>query len=290
MVLLLHELKKNYGRKEALKGINLSLSPGIYGLLGPNGAGKSTMMNILSCNLRQSSGTVTLDGEDIIAMGAAYRARLGYCPQRQALYPGFSGEQFLYYIASLQGMKRKQAEQRIDWVLELLSMQDVRNNPIRSYSGGMKQRLLLAQSFLHDPDILILDEPTAGLDPRQRVVVRNLIGQIALHKIVLISTHVVQDVDYIADELILLSHGTVIGKGTPQSMLARMKTRAWEIAVPESELPKTQQLGTVCGIARDKRGVCVRLLSPERPSPDCVPVTPTLEDMYLYHFGAEASV
>lgn len=290
MELVLHDLRKNYGEKEALKGIDLSLSPGVYGLLGPNGAGKSTMMNILACNLRQSGGAVTLDGEDIAALGAAYRARLGYCPQQQTLYPGFSGEQFLYYMASLQGMERKRADQRIDWALELLSLQGVRRNPIRSYSGGMRQRLLLAQSILHDPDILILDEPTAGLDPRQRVAVRNLIGQIALHKIVLISTHVVQDVEYIADQLILLSHGAIIGKGMPQSLLAEMKTGVWEITVPEAELPRAQQFGTVCGIARDDRGVCVRLLNPERPSPACVPAKPTLEDMYLYHFGAEEGV
>jgi ABC-type multidrug transport system ATPase subunit len=167
MELQFHDLKKNYGKKQALKGINLTLKPGIYGLLGPNGAGKSTLMNILTGNLKPTAGYITLDGQDIHTLGEAFRSRLGYCPQQQTLYPSFTGEQFLYYMASLQGMKKSEAAKRIDWVLGEVSLLDVRHKPIRSYSGGMKQRLLIAQSILHDPDILILDEPTAGLDPHR---------------------------------------------------------------------------------------------------------------------------
>lgn len=165
MELQFHDVAKRYGAKEALRGIDLTLTAGVYGLLGPNGAGKSTLMNILTGNLRPTRGRVTLDGEDTVSMGAAFRRRLGYCPQQQALYPGFTGEQFLYYMASLQGMSREDARRRMDWALARLDLTEAAGRPIRGWSGGMKQRLLLAQSLLHDPDILVLDEPTAGLDP-----------------------------------------------------------------------------------------------------------------------------
>ncbi len=290
MQIAFHDVTKNYGKKQALKGISLTLETGIYGLLGPNGAGKSTLMNILTGSLKQSGGYITLDGRDITQLGVQLRSRLGYCPQQQTLYPNFTGEQFLFYMASLQGMKRKQAAPRIDWALERLSLSDVRGKRIGSYSGGMKQRLLIAQSILHDPDILILDEPTAGLDPRQRVAVRNLIGQIALHKIVLISTHVVQDVEYIANELILLSQGEVLCHGTPHTLLHELGTQVWEATVTEGELAQAEQYGTVCGIAKDGDNVCVRLLSAQRPALDCVAVKPNLEDMYLHHFGATEGV
>lgn len=285
MELEFHAIKKNYGKKQALKGIELLLRPGIYGLLGPNGAGKSTLMNILTGNLKPSEGYITLDGQDTHLLGKDFRSRMGYCPQQQTLYANFTGEQFLYYMASLQGMKKGQASERIDWVLDLLSLDDVRRKPIRGYSGGMKQRLLIAQSLLHDPDILILDEPTAGLDPRQRVAVRNLIGQIALHKIVLISTHVVQDVEYIANELILLSEGSVLCQGTPEALLRELESQVWELTVTEDELEQVKQYGTVCGIAKNGNGICVRLLSPEKPTADCIAAKPNLEDVYLFHFG-----
>ena len=286
MELQFHDLKKNYGKKQALKGIDLTLKPGIYGLLGPNGAGKSTLMNILTGNLKETHGNITLDGRNIQTLGEDFRRRLGYCPQQQTLYPSFTGEQFLYYMASLQGMKKETAAQRIHWALEQLSLLDVRHKPIRSYSGGMKQRLLIAQAILHDPDILILDEPTAGLDPRQRVAVRNLIGKIALHKIVLISTHVVQDVEYIAGELILLNEGSILCRGTPQQLLSSLQGQMWELAVSEGELDEVRQYGTVCGLAKTEGGVCVRLLSPGKPTENCIAAKPDLEDVYLYHFGA----
>ena len=280
------DLRKAYGKKQALKGVNLHLQPGIYGLLGPNGAGKSTLMNILTGNLKQNAGRITLDGEDIRKMGERFRMRLGYCPQQQTLYPSFTGEQFLFYMASLQGMDKKQAADRIDWALDCLSLADVRRKEIRGYSGGMKQRLLLAQAVLHDPDILILDEPTAGLDPRQRVAVRNLIGKIALHKIVLISTHVVQDVEYIADQLILIHQGEILNMGTPESYQSRLYGQVWEATVPEKDLAYTETLGTVCGISKNEQGICVRLLSQTRPGIACQAVKPSLEDVYLHYFGA----
>lgn len=286
MQLEIQELTKNYKNKQALRGITLNLVPGIYGILGPNGAGKSTLMNILTGNLSQSGGRILLDGEDIRAMGSNYHSRLGYCPQQHTFYPSFSAEQFLFYISSLQGLSRKKAMERIDWVLDLFELSDVRRKPIYSFSGGMKQRLLIAQSLIHDPDILILDEPTSGLDPQQRIAVRNLIGEIASKKIVLISTHVVQDVEYIARELILLSNGQVIRKATPQELLNDLEGKVWEIPVTVDNLKDAHELGTVCGIAQRPEGMTVRILCNALQQCQGKSVSPNLEDVYLRYFGA----
>ena len=290
MELQFHDIAKRYGAKEALNGIDLTLTAGVYGLLGPNGAGKSTLMNILTENLRPTRGHITLDGQDTVHMGAAFRSRLGYCPQQQALYPGFTGEQFLYYMASLQGMTRDDARQRMTWLLERLDLTEAAGRPIRGWSGGMKQRLLLAQALLHDPDILVLDEPTAGLDPRQRVAVRNLIGEIAGDKVVLLSTHVVQDVEFIAGELILLNQGSILRRGTPHRLASELEGRVWETTVSQAALPDMTQYGTVCGVSRQQEGVLVRLLCDTKPPLPCTPARPDLEDVYLFHFGQGAAL
>lgn len=285
MELQFRGIQKNYGQKQALKEVSLTLTPGIYGLLGPNGAGKSTLMNILTGNLKPSGGEILLDGRDIRTLGGAFRRRIGYCPQQPTFYPGFTAEQFLYYMASLQGMSKGDAAKRIHWVLEKVSLDDVRHKKIRSFSGGMKQRLLLAQAVLHNPDILILDEPTAGLDPRQRIAVRNLIGEIALHKIVLLATHVVQDVEYIAKELILLAKGEILCQSTPRELVRQLEGQVWEVHTGEEQLARIQGYGIVCGIAREETGICVRLLCRDKPDIPCAAATPDVEDVYLYYFG-----
>ena len=223
MELQFHDVAKRYGAKEALRGIDLTLTPGVYGLLGPNGAGKSTLMNILTGNLRPTRGRVTLDGQDTVSMGEAFRRQLGYCPPQQALYPGFTGEQFLYYMASLQGMAREDAKGRMDWALARLDLTEAAGRPIRGWSGGMKQRLLLAQSLLHDPDILVLDEPTAGLDPQGRDAI---LAQIqAYHRakgaaVVLVS-HSMEEIARNVDRIVVLSDGKVYMEGTPKQVFAR---------------------------------------------------------------------
>ena len=282
------QLRKRYGQKEALRGVSITLSEGVYGLLGPNGAGKSTLMNILAGNLQADSGRILFCGEDIRRTGSDFPARLGYMPQQQTLYPGFTVERFLYYMASLRGMKRGDAAARIDWALGAVGLSDVRGKTIRSLSGGMKQRLLLAQAILDEPDILILDEPTAGLDPRQRIAVRNLIAEIALQKIVIVSTHVVPDVEYVASELLLLSEGRLLRKASPAELTHELAGQVWEAELAESELPAAQAAGTVCGIARVDAGhIRVRLLAEKQPPFACRPLAPELEDVYLHYFGAE---
>lgn len=285
MELRIQDLWKNYGAKQALKGVTLTMTEGIYGLLGPNGAGKSTLMNILTGNLPATSGSIFLDGRDITTLGKTFRSRLGYMPQYQAFYPGFTAEQFLYYIASLRGMTRIHARERIAWALELLGLWEVRRKSIRSMSGGMRQRLLLAQAILDDPDILVLDEPTAGLDPRQRTIVRNLIGEISLKKIVLISTHVVSDVEFTAKELVLLSQGEICLQGSQWELTANLKGQVWEVSVPEAQVPDMGKYGTVCAVAKGEKEALVRLIAPQAPPFPAEPVRPSLEDVYLHHFG-----
>ncbi len=287
MELRFEKLEKFYGRTHALKGLDATLTPGIYGLLGPNGAGKSTAMNILTGNLKQTSGQVLLDGRDIRTLGGDFYARLGYCPQQQTFFQDFTGEQFLYYMASLHGMTKAGACERIPWALEALGLLSVSCKPIRSYSGGMKQRLLIAQALLHDPDILVLDEPTAGLDPRQRIAVRNLISEIAREKIVLISTHVVQDVEYIAKELILLQNGLVLRQSAPAGLLRELEGKVWEMRLTEADARKASHMGTVSAMAREGELVCLRLVAEKMPELSCSPAKPDLEDVYLYHFGQQ---
>ena len=215
MTLALHNIWMAYDKKDTyvLHGITLSLTEGVYGLLGPNGAGKTTLMNIITGNLIQRRGSVRFNGKDMRDMGKEYRSLLGYMPQQQSLYDEFSGEEFLWYMASLKGMKKKETKERTDALLEMVNLASERSHKIKKYSGGMKQRLLIAQALLNDPKILILDEPTAGLDPMERINVRNYIDKISKDKIIILSTHIVSDVEKISKEIIIMNHGRVIQKG-----------------------------------------------------------------------------
>ena len=209
-MLELCDISKAYKEKKALDGVSLSLDNGIYGLLGPNGAGKSTLMNIITGNLQPTSGTVKWNGESLQRLGAAYRSILGYAPQQQGMYDTFSGRRFLSYMATLKGISKKDMPEEIERVLSYVNMTEHAHRPIGTYSGGMKQRILIAQAILGDPKLIVLDEPTAGLDPKERVRIRERISELAGEKIILVSTHVVSDIETIAKEILLIKVGRII--------------------------------------------------------------------------------
>ena len=286
MELTVRNLRMNYGKKEALKGVSFTLTPGVYGLLGPNGAGKSTLMNILTGNLTATGGEVLLDGQTMQSLGAGYREKIGYMPQQQALYPSFTAVRFLSYMAALRGMTTAQARAQIPRVLDQVGLSDVAGHKIKSFSGGMKQRLLIAQAILGNPAVLILDEPTAGLDPKQRIAIRNLIAEVALDKIVLIATHVVSDVEFISKEILLLKEGELLRKAPREELTGEMLGKVFEVEVPAADLPALSERYQVGNIAREGTKLIVRVLAdaPVTQWP-AQPVRPTREDVYLHYVG-----
>ncbi len=288
MKLLLKNVTKAYGETFALQDFTVEMTPGIYALLGPNGAGKSTLMNILAGNLPADSGTVVLeDGEQIPHTDVRFRKNLGFMPQYPGLYPTFTPEEFLGYMASLKNIAPSAVVRQIDRLLETLELTDVRKKKIRTLSGGMKQRLTLAQAMLGEPKILLLDEPTAGLDPKQRIAVRNFLAEIAFDKIVLFATHVVPDIEFIAKEALILKKGVLQTAAPPSELTKTIDGRVWNLSCAEADVRLYQAKFAVTNITRDERtrGVNLRILSDERPGDAAEPVVPTLEDYYLYIFG-----
>lgn len=286
MELKLEGITKSYnkGKTYAVKDFNACFTPGVYGLLGPNGAGKSTLMNMITDNIDADSGVITLDGTAIKKMGASYRSLLGYMPQQQGIYDDFTGEKFLWYMAALKGLGRKEAKETIERILTVVNLQADRYKKLKSYSGGMKQRILIAQALLNDPKILIMDEPTAGLDPKERIRIRNFISDISKDKIVLLATHVVSDVEYISKEILILKSGKVVCQGTPQELLSEMEHKVFEALVT----PKEREIYEgadfkIANVALASEKVCLRVVSDIRPDIGEVhEVRPNLEDVYLY--------
>lgn len=286
MELCLSGIKKSYnnGKTYAVDGVTATLTPGVYGLLGPNGAGKSTLMNIITQNLKTNSGTVTLDGVPIDHMGADYRSLLGYMPQQQTLYDDFTGERFLWYMAALKGLDKKQAKEAVSRTLDVVNLREERYKKLKSYSGGMKQRVLIAQALLNDPKLLIMDEPTAGLDPKERIRIRNFISEVSKDKIVLLSTHVVSDVEFISKEILVMRSGQIRARGTPQSLLDGMNGRVFEVLVTPEEQAAYEGAGyKLSNIMLTQDRTCLRIVSDIRPQIGQVrEVYPNLEDVYLY--------
>lgn len=286
MILTYEGIEKFYGNKAALRGVSFSIHEGVCGLLGPNGAGKSTLMNITAGNLKAEAGSILLDGKRVDASMEDFRKRLGYMPQQQTLYPEFRVYRFMSYVAALRGMKQDAAKKRIREVLALVELDDVSGQRIRTLSGGMKQRLLIAQAVLHDPDILILDEPTAGLDPKQRILIRNLIARISMHKIVILATHVVSDVEYIANDILLLKDGAVHRHDTRNGLTEELEGKVYELSIREEQLDAISADYLVGNIIRDGMFLRVRVLAENPPAGiTAQAVRPELEDVYLWHFG-----
>lgn len=288
MELRLDRLTKQFGSAIAVDRLSATLTPGVYGLLGANGAGKTTLMRMICDVLKPTSGSVVWNGAPIERLGERYRSVLGYLPQDFGYYPDFSALDFMLYLSALKGLDSKAAKRRSMELLDLVGLKNVAKRKVKTFSGGMKQRLGIAQAVINDPQVLVLDEPTAGLDPQQRIAVRNLIAEIALHRIVLLSTHVVQDVEYAAKELILLSDGAVLRQASAQTLLREMQGQVWEVpARGEAEIAHLRTLGQFCGIVPSGEGLFVRLLAPAQPTPDSRPARPELEDVYLACFGEE---
>jgi ABC-type multidrug transport system ATPase subunit len=285
MKLNLYNLTKQYGNFTALNDFSYEFTAGVYGLLGPNGAGKSTLMNIITDNLKATSGTVKFDGHLTSDMDADFRKILGFMPQQQGIYPNFTLERFLYYMAALKGMKKAEAKADIDRLLKLVNLQDSTSKRLGGFSGGMKQRALIAQAMLGNPKIIILDEPTAGLDPKERIRIRNLIAEIAFEKIVIIATHVVSDIEFIAKEVLLLKKGEIIGSGKPHELCEKISDNVFEIACRSDKLSKISDRYKVGNISKDEKNIYVRVIADAPPTDyDYKPCKPDLEDLYLYYF------
>lgn len=287
MQLTLDRLTKQYGSKIAIDRINATFKPGIYGLLGANGAGKTTMMRLICDILKPTSGEVTFNGTNIREMGESYRAVIGYLPQDFGYYPNFTAMNFLLYMASLKGLNARYAKKKSLELLEAVNLSEVKNKKIKTFSGGMKQRLGIAQVFLNNPQILILDEPTAGLDPKERVKFRNLINSYAENKIVILSTHIVTDVEYIADEILVIKNGTLLIKGEENAIIQEISGKVWECRVTRQDADRLENHFIVCNSKTENGEAVLRVVSDNKPCNTAVSVSPCLEDLYLYHFHEE---
>ena len=285
MKLSISNLTKQYGTFTALNDFSCEFTPGVYGLLGPNGAGKSTLMNIITGNLKPTSGSIRFDGQNTLEMGAEFRRLLGFMPQQQGLYPYFTLERFLYYMAALKSMLKQDARADIERLIGLVNLGDARTKRLGGFSGGMKQRALIAQAMLGDPKIIILDEPTAGLDPKERIRIRNLVAEIAFDKIVIIATHVVSDIEFIAKEVLLLRQGELIGKGKPHELCRTIEEKVFEITESENRLSEISDRYKIGNISKDEQNIYVRVISETEPNGyTYTAVKPELEDLYLYYF------
>ena len=289
MQLEIKNIGKCYGEKEALKELTLQLSPGIYGLLGPNGAGKSTLMKLICMLIEPTTGTILFDGKDIRTERKNFLKRLGYMPQQHCLYPEFRVEEYLHYIGTLKGMNKKSVEKSTEELLKKVRLLDVRTQKIRTLSGGMQQRLMFAQALLDNPKVLILDEPTAGLDPEKRIEMRNLIAEYAKDKIIIIATHVVSDVELIADKILLLKKGELLAKSSVFELTKSLYGKVCELEV-EEELEILEKQYRISSVYRREGKIYAKVLlkTGEKLPEKAAKVYPDLEDVYLYYFrGSE---
>jgi ABC-type multidrug transport system ATPase subunit len=282
MELIVENLSKNYrGSVRALSNVNLTLKPGVLGLLGPNGAGKSTLMRILATITRPSSGRVLWNGADIAKNPHPLRSALGYLPQDFGVYPNLSAIEFLDYLAAVKGIPGAAARRRIDELIALVNLADAARRPLGGYSGGMRQRVGIAQALLNDPQLLIVDEPTAGLDPEERVRFRNLLSELSGERLVILSTHIVSDVEAVATDIAILAHGQLLARGAPEVLLAEVTGKIWEVVVPSADVEALRLKHAVSSTVHRADGVHARIVADSTPSSLARPIEPSLEDAYL---------
>ena len=281
MDLTIDHLSKQYGSQVALHDLSLRCGPGVLGLVGPNGAGKTSLMRMLATLLEPTGGTIRWNGQDIRTHGQALRQVLGYLPQDFGVYPEFTGRQFLRYLAAMKGLPSNLLKRRVDELLELVNLEEVADRRLPTYSGGMKQRVGIAQALLNDPELLIVDEPTAGLDPAERVRFRMLLASLTHQRIIILSTHIISDVETVANRFVILQAGRVLSDTTPEALLAAAAGSVWSVIVDQATALRLQNSYQVSTMLNQMNGVALRLVSPTRPHEHAVPVDPNLEEAYL---------
>lgn len=285
MELAIDMLTKQYKNKIAVDRFSIKLKPGVYGLLGANGAGKTTLMRMICDIQNPTSGQIKYNGTDIKKLGEDYRQVLGYLPQDFGYYPDFTAYDFLMYIAALKGLSKEKAEMRVNELLQIVNLENEKKQKVKTFSGGMKQRLGIAQAMLNNPKILILDEPTAGLDPKERVKFRNLISSFSQDKIVILSTHIVSDIEFIADEIIVMKAGKMILTGTPEELLQDLRGSVWKcVAYDKKEVEMLNHKYCIINIHQENNTTELRIVSRQKPTVNAVNIEPNLEDLYLAYF------
>ncbi|WP_369183723.1 ABC transporter ATP-binding protein [Streptomyces sp. Y1] len=281
MLELIDVTKVYKGGKRAVDGMTMQLAPGMLGLLGPNGAGKSSLMRIVSTVTRPTSGQVRYRGADVVAEPDRLRTELGYLPQDFGVYPHLTSREFLSYLAAAKGLGARSARARIDELLHLVNLTEAVKRPLGTYSGGMLRRVGIAQALLADPRVIVVDEPTAGLDPEERVRFRNLLSELAADRVVMLSTHIVSDVESVAADIAVVARGRLLRRGAPEDLLREADGQVWEAVAAPAAVPAVQERCVVSRMVRTTDGVRLRLLASDPPTPDAVPVPPDLEDAYL---------
>ena len=293
MELIIKNISKEFKDKIAVDKFSVTLSSGIYGLLGPNGSGKTTLMRILADVSSASSGDILVNGESKNKLGAEYRDLIGYVPQNIGFYKNFTAEKFLYYVAALKGVDKNIEKSKIDELLKFVNLEQDRKRRIGKFSGGMKQRLGIAQALLNDPKILILDEPTAGLDPNERIRFKNLIAQLSKGKIIILSTHIVSDIEFIANEVLVMKDGKLVEKSSLEEILDTVRGKVYTLSVNEGDLDEVENKFKISSMIRNNSGINVRVVGDKKPNINkfkYIEEEPNLEDVFLYYFNESVSI
>ena len=287
MKLEIKNLTKTFDGAKALTNVSVTLNPGVYGLLGANGSGKTTLFRLICGVIKADEGKIIYNGEDISLNEEMFRSVLGFLPQDFSYYADFTGLKFMLYIAALKGLRGKLAKQRSLELLDLVGLSEQKGKKIKKYSGGMKQRLGIAQAMINDPEVLILDEPTVGLDPKERVRFRNLISSLSDNKIIILSTHIVSDVESISDEVLVLNKGVIQDRGSVNQLLKNIENSVWEVRTTQREMKSYYHSFSISNQKYEGDDVVLRIISAKKPANNAVQAKANLEDLYLYYFRTE---
>lgn len=293
MELIINNISKEFKDKLAVDKFNVTLNSGIYGLLGPNGSGKTTLMRIIADVLKPSSGDILVNGESKNKLGDRYRDLIGYVPQNIGFYKNFTAEKFLYYVSALKGIDKEIEKSKVDELLKFVNLEKDRKRKIGKFSGGMRQRLGIAQALLNDPKILILDEPTAGLDPNERIRFKNLISQLSKDKVVILSTHIVSDIEFIANEILVMKEGKLVEKSSIEDILDTVRGKVHTLSISERDLDEVQSKFKISSMIRTNNEVCVRVVGDNKFNKKefkYIEEEPNLEDVFLYYFNESVSI